>query len=120
MGNEFDKRIKNIEQELTDLKTASEYSSIRSAAITYSQLVYTGTYRITYENRGEPVFSLVHTGIISDEEELGGAMAHTPEGNTQIVEVFTSYMDGQQHEVVKYTTMVVVSNVAVTKIENIT
>lgn len=119
MGNEFEKRIKNIEQELTDLKTASEYSSVRSAAITYSQTVYTGTYRITYENKGEPVFSLVHTGIISDEEELGGAMARTPEGNTQIVEVFTSYMNSQQQEIVKYTTLVVVANLAVTNIERV-
>lgn len=119
MNNEFDKKIKNIEQELTDLKTASEYSSVRSAAVTYSQLVYTGTYRITYENRGEPVFSLVHTGIISDEEDLGGAMARTPEGNTQIVEVFTSYIDTTYQEITKYTTMVVVSNVVVTKIERI-
>ena len=119
MNNEFDKRIKNIEQELTDLKTASEYSSVRSAAIKYSQTVYTGTYRITYENKGEPVFSLVHTGIISDEEDLGGAMPRTPEGNTQIVEVFTSYFDENNQEIVKYTTMVVVSNVAVTKIERI-
>lgn len=117
MNNEFDKRIKNIERELTDLKTASEYSSVRSAAVNYSQLVYTGTYRITYENRGEPVFSIVHTGIISDEEELGGAMAHTPEGNTQIIEVFTSYIDANNQEITKYTTMVVVSNVVVTKIE---
>lgn len=119
MGNEFDKRIKNIEQELTDLKTASEYSSVRSAAVTYSQLVYTGTYRITYENRGEPVFSIVHTGIIDDNEELGGAMARTPEGNIQIVEVFTSYLNSSYQEVTKSTTLVVVSNIAVAKIERI-
>lgn len=119
MASEFDEKIKNIEQELTDLKTASEYSSVRSAAVTYSQLVYTGSYRITYDNRGEPVFSIIHTGIISDEEELGGAMARTPEGNTQTVDVFTSYMDSNNQEIVKYTTMVVVSNVPVTDITRI-
>lgn len=119
MNNEFDKRIKNIEQELTDLKTASEYSSVRSAAIKYSQTVYTGTYRITYQNVGEPVFSLVHTGIISDEEELGGARARTPEGNTQIVDVFTSYIDTNNQEITKYTTMVIVSNIPVVNIERL-
>lgn len=119
MANDFDKELKKIEQELTDLKTASEYSSIRSAAITYSQTVYTGTYRITYENKGEPVFSIIHTGIISDNADLGGAMARTPEGNTQLVDVFTTYIGANNQEVVRYTTMVVVSNLAVTRIERL-
>lgn len=119
MMDQFERRIKNIEQELTGLKTASEYSSVRSAAVSYSGMVYTGSYRITYQNKGEPVFSLVHTGIISDEEELGGARARTPEGNTQIVDVFTSYIDTNNQEITKYTTMVIVSNIPVVNIERL-
>lgn len=119
MNNQFDEKIKKIERELTDLKTASEYSSIRSAAVTYSQQVYTGSYRITYENKGEPVFSIVHTGLISDEEDLGGASPRTPQGNIQIVDVSTSYTNAQSQEITKYTTLVVVSNIPVISIERI-
>lgn len=119
MRSDLDEKLKYVEKELTDLKTASEYTSVRSAAVTYSQLVYTGTYKITYENKNEPVFSIVHNGIIADENDLGGARARTPEGNTQIVEVFTSYMDSNNQEVTKTTTLVVVSNLAVVKIERI-
>ena len=116
MNSEFDKRLKNIEQELTDLKTASEYSSIRSAAVTYSQLVYTGTYRIEYDNKGEDVFSIITTGIIQDNNTLGKALGRTPVAGVQIVEVFTSYENSQGQEVTKSTTMVVVSNVPVLNI----
>lgn len=119
MRNDLDGKLKYIEQELTMLKTASEYSSVRSAAVTYSQLVYTGTYKITYENKAEPVFSIVHTGLIDDAEDLGGAMARTPENNIQYVEIFTSYINSSNQEVTKTTTLVVVSNLAVTKIERI-
>lgn len=119
MNSEFDKKLKDIEQELTDIKTASEYSSVRSAATAYSDLVYTGSYLITYDNRGEPIFSMVHTGLIEDQTDLGRSMARTPENGTQIVDIFTSYQDAGGQEVVKYTTMVVVSNVPVLSITRI-
>lgn len=119
MNKDFEKELKEIEAELTDLKTASEYSSVRSAAVTYSQTVYTGVYRITYENRGEPIFSFIHTGIIEDEEDLGGAMPRTPSGNVQLVDVSTTFINTQFQPVTRYTTMVVVSNVPVVSIERI-
>lgn len=119
MKSDLDEKLKYIEKELTDLKTASEYSSVRSAAVTYSQLVYTGTYKITYENKNEPIFSLIHTGIIADENDLGGARPRTPQNNIQYVDVFTSYMDLNNQEVTKTTTLVVVSNLAVKSIERI-
>lgn len=119
MNNEFDKRLKDIEQELTDLKTASEYSSVRSAVVTHSELVYTGSYKIVYNNKGEDVFSLIFTGIIEGETNLGEAMARTPVGGEQIVDVFTSYENDQYQEVTKQTTMVVVSNVPVASITRI-
>lgn len=118
MRNEFDKRIKHIEDELRDLKTASEYSSVRSAAVTYGQLVYTGTYRITYANADEPVFSSIHTGIIGGED-LGGANARTPQGNTQLVDVFTTYINSGGQEITVQTTLVIVSNLAVQSIERL-
>lgn len=119
MRNEFDEKITYIESELRDLKTASVYSSVRSAAVTYSQLVYTGTYKITYANADEPVFSIVHSGIIADKEDLGGASARTPQGNTQLVDVFTTYMDNNNQEITRQTTLVVVSNLAVQSIERL-
>jgi hypothetical protein len=119
MNREFEKRLKSIEQELTDLKTASEYSSVRSAASAYSELVYTGSYLITYDNHGEPIFSMVHTGLIEVQADLGRSMARTPQGGTQVVDIFTSYQDSGGQEVVKYTTMVVVSNVPVLSITRI-
>ena len=119
MNNNFEKEILSIERELTDLKTAAEFSSVRSAAITYSQLVYTGVYKITYENRGEPIFSFVYAGIIEDNEDIGDVMARTPSGNVQMVDVSTSYINQQFQPETLYTTMVVVSNVPVTRIERI-
>lgn len=119
MNNDFEKKLKEIEQELTDLKTASEYSFVRSAATAYSGLVYTGSYLITYDNRGEPIFSIVRAGLIEDEADLGRSMARTPEGGTQIVDVFTSYLGSGGQEVIKYTTMVVISNVPVSSITRI-
>lgn len=119
MDNNFEKEIQNIEKELTALKTAAEFSSVRSAAITYSQLVYTGVYRITYENKGEPIFSFVYAGIIENNEDIGDAMARTPSGNIQMVDVSTTFINQQFQPETLYTTMLVVSNVPVTKIERI-
>lgn len=116
MNNGLENEIKFIEQELTDLKTASEYSSVRSAAVKYSELVYTGSYRIIYDNKGEPVFSTVYTGRIEDKDDLGSAMARTPVGNSQIVDVSTTFINTQFQPETFYTTLIVVSNVPVISI----
>lgn len=94
MQNEFDQRIKNLEQELLDLKTASQYSSVKSASFTSSFLVYTGLYQINYEDGKENIMSNVYCG--TSQGEWGIAYPRTPVGSTQIVEVSSDiYKDGE-------------------------
>lgn len=107
MKNDFGQMIKNIENEILNLKTASEYASIRSAEYTASISVSTGLYRITYNNDGEPIFSFCYIG--TDISAFGIPYARTPENNSQIIEVLES----------NPTTLVVISNVPVISITRI-
>ena len=87
MKKDFDTMIKNLEQELTDLKTSARYASVRSARTTTQTNVTTGLYRVTYENTNVPVFSFVYGSPVNDN--WGTVWARTPSGNTQVVEVNT-------------------------------
>ena len=89
MKNDFDTMVNNIEKELLDLKTASEYSSVKSAYSTQIS-VTTGLYRITYQNTSEEVYSLVSGNPVNDN--YGVAFARTPSSNTQVVEINTDEM----------------------------
>jgi hypothetical protein len=83
--NEFDQTIKKIESELLAIKTASQYTSVRSANFTSSISVQQGLYRVTYQNTGEPIFSFCYIG--TNVEEYGSPYPRTPQGNTQVIEV---------------------------------
>lgn len=92
MRENIQKKIKEAEQEILDLKTASEYTSIRSANYTVGTMVYTGVYRITYQSDSiEPLFSFVYTG--SYDTDWGIAYPRTPIDNYQDVEITTDYYD---------------------------
>lgn len=105
--NDFDQTIKKIESELLAIKTASQYTSVRSANFTASVAVRQGLYQINYQSSGEPVFSFCYIG--TNIEEYGSPYPRTPQGNTQVIEV-------------KYDSsapLVIVSNVPVTSITRI-
>lgn len=113
--NDFDRMIKNIEKEILDSKTASQYTSIRSVDFSVSSPVYTGLYRVVYNNDSEPILSFIYMG--TDLGNWGIAYPRTPSGNTQIIEVDTTFYDaGYQTGSVP---MVVVSNVPVISITRI-
>jgi len=116
MKNEFDRRLKNIEQELTDLKTAGEYTSVKSAEYTYGTLVSTGVYRITYETRPEAIFSIIYGSVSGSDVAI--VEPRTPTSNHQIVDVVTTYYDGNGY-VTKQVPLSIISNRAVTDVERI-
>lgn len=87
----FEQSIKTIEKEVLALKTASQYTSVRSVNYSSATLVYTGLYRINYGGDDEPVFSFLYVG--TDSGHKGLAYARTPSGNTQVVEINSYYFD---------------------------
>ncbi|MBP5470023.1 MAG: hypothetical protein J6Z11_12355 [Candidatus Riflebacteria bacterium] len=91
MKNEFDKELKNIEDELLNLKTASEYTSIKSTNYNNSWQVSTGLYQITYDNYGD-IATIAFLGDV--ETEFSPPDLRTPNGNKQIIEVVTTDPDG--------------------------
>lgn len=118
MKNDFDKEVKDIEQELIDLKTASKYTSVRSALYTADALVYTGVYRIRYENADNPIFSIVYCNYM--DSHWGIAYPRTPNGNEQIVEIDTTFFDADLNEyVTKQAPLSIASNIPVAGIERI-
>lgn len=90
MNNEFDVKAKKLEQEILDIKTASEYSLVKSANITSNFMVSTGLYEITYQNN-EIIALAFCTGSI---DERGSVYLRTPNKNVQILEVNTNYISG--------------------------
>lgn len=114
MANEFADRIKKIELELTALKTASPFTSIRNVHTVASFQVSTGVYQINYQTNGEPIISEVLLGATyNNNSDI--VVARTPGSNSQLVDVDTTYEQGGSP--VTYTTsMAVVSNVPVTSI----
>lgn len=81
--NDFEEEIKQIKSEILALKTASAYTTIRSADFTSTILVSQGLYRVTYAS--EPVYSFCYIG--TDVEDSGLPFPRTPEGNTQVIEI---------------------------------
>lgn len=116
MKQQFDEVIKNIEDELLALKTASKYASIRSSQFSASTMVRTGLYRITYESASDEIFSLVYCGVSGGN--WGLAFARTPIGNTQVVEVVTDVNSGGSWSTFE-APLAVVSNVPVKSIVRI-
>lgn len=118
MKQQFDEVIKNIEDELLALKTASKYASIRSSQFSASTMVRTGLYRITYESASDEIFSLVYCGVSGSD--WGLAFARTPINNTQVVEVVTDVINEQTQDWETFSApLAVVSNVPVVNITRI-
>lgn len=118
MKNDFADELKMIEDELLALKTASEYTSLRSANYTSTANVRTGLYRLTYESSDEPIFSLVYCGNVTSDK--GFIYARTPASNAQVIEADTTYYDASSQTYVTISVPVsVVSNRRVIGIERI-
>lgn len=92
MTSGFEGRIKKIEAELTNLKTASEYSSLKSASFSSSFKVRTGLYQINYDPGRTSVMSFVYC----DDTGHGSGIVYprTPSGNVQVIEVNTDRTSG--------------------------
>ena len=117
-GDTFENRIKALELELLALKTASTYTSVRSASFTASNLVYTGLYRITYGPPNEEIFSIVLCG--TSDRQWGIGYPRTAGTNSQIVEVASDRFDSStQTTTTLQVPLVVVSNRPVISIERI-
>lgn len=117
MNNEFDKELKYIEEELLKLKTASEYTSIKNASVFSNLRVTTGLYRITYKASDNPIIATVYKGIVGN---YGRYYLRTPSGNTQIVEVVTTYWsNADQRYYTDENTLTIISNTPVESIVRI-
>jgi hypothetical protein len=115
MQNEFDQRLKNMEQELLDIKTASIYSSVKSVETSASSQVRTGLYQITYDSGDTNIMALMFVGY-------GGVYPRTPQGDTQIIEIATAGppVDPNTGEYTVYSTQLsVISNRKVLSIARI-
>lgn len=115
MENDLTTRLKNIERELLALKTSSLYTSTRNAFSASSGTVYTGLYKITYNNNGDDIISQVYFKRLQSN---GDIFARTVSGNTQVVEINTTYAAGNS-PVTYTTTFYVISNVPVASIERL-
>lgn len=117
MNNEFDKELKYIEEELLKLKTASEYTSIKNASIFSNLRVTTGLYRITYKASDNHIIAMAYKGIV---DNYGYYYLRTPSGNTQIVEVVTTYWsNADQRYYTDENTLTIISNTPVESIVRI-
>lgn len=117
MKNDFDTRLKNIEEELLALKTASEYSSVRNSSITSASRIRTGLYRVNYDTNGQAILSTFYKEIDSGYCEIYG---RTPTSNSQVVEVVTTTWSNEEQRYITYENgLVVVSNVPVASITRI-
>lgn len=119
MSKDFESKVKWIEDELLALKTASEYASLQSASITYSQQVRTGVYRINYNNpKNIKILSILYGGgpyAINVQ-----VMGRTPNNNYQLVDVNTLvYNESTGSYITVNATMSIISNVPVTSITRI-
>lgn len=120
MKNEFAERLKEIEQELTDLKTATNYTSIKSSVESSLANATTGTYRITYNNQGEDIMSMFFS--TKGDFMYPIIMPQTISDNTQIVQISTTYYiaSGSGYTpVTDHTNLTIVSNVPIQSIVKI-
>lgn len=113
---DFSDKIKRIEERLLALKTASEYSSVRTTQYSAVSNAYTGMYRVTYQQGNDEILSTVYCGASGGI--FGFAYARTTSGNIQIIEVSTDEAT-EQGWVTHTAPLIVVSNVPVTSITRI-
>ena len=112
MRDDFDKKIKNLEREILDLKTACEYTSVRSSSITNSQVLNTGNYQVTFDNDGDEIMSMF---FVNDPtgQHFGSVFALPPQGSTQ-----TLLIDATDYQYSGATVVPVNFNVRLTAISN--
>lgn len=117
MNNEFVDRLKRIEKELLNLKTANLYSSVRSARTTSTDYLTTGLYKIQYQSKGEPIISLFSQAIVGP---YCWVYARTPDTNSQILEINTTYWDNETQQYITDSCPInIISNVPVISITRI-
>lgn len=117
MRNEFDTRIKNIQNELLALKTAAEYSSIRNAFLSPTIRVTTGLYSVTYNPNGQAIMCEFYR---QDSNIPCRIYGRTPSGNTQVVEVTTTVWSNAEQRYITYENgLIISSNVPVVSITRI-
>lgn len=113
MANEFVSEIKDIELELLALKTASEYTSVKSVETTPSQDVYTGLYRIDYATNGNEIVAMIYTA----NDNYTRVHPRTPGASSQIVEIESTRWNNSTQSYETFTNkMIIVSNVPVSSI----
>ena len=113
MENGFVNKIDYIEKELLGIKTASGYTSIRSATTTNSLTVTTGLYKITYNAGSDVVLSNVYARY----QRYIWIYPRTPSGNTQVVEVNTTRWNNSTQSYETFDNeLVVVANVPISSI----
>ena len=116
MKNEFAERLKQIEQELTDLKTATNYTSIKSSVESSLVNATTGTYRITYNSQGEDVMSMFFS---TKGDFMPIIMPQVISDNVQIVKINTTYFEASSSgytPITDHTNLTIVSNVPIQSI----
>lgn len=119
--NEFETRLKKMEQELTDLKTAAEYTAVRSAVLAQPLTVSTGLYRVQFEMpAAETLLAFAYCGLLNEADVPAMAYPRTPEGTTVVVEVDTHYtVSGTGQTAVGTAEMRIVANWPVVSIERV-
>ena len=118
--NSFEQRIKKIEAELIDLKTASKYVSTKNSYSNVVDGVYTGLYRVVYKPTDDYIISIVGCGQISGTTYVGTAYPRTPNSNIQIVEIDTDYTDEETQQVqTGQSKMIITSNNPVESISRV-
>lgn len=110
----FSEEILYIENELLRLKTASNYTSVKSASYGEQWQVSTGLYEITYENGGNEICANAYLGSTGDK--WGRPHLRTPSDSKQIAEVITTDTSG----VVNTVNMTIVSNCPIISVKKIT
>ena len=117
MIDQLTKRLKNIEDEILHLKDAKEYSSVKSS---FSQRVdvYTGIYKVTFDNKNQQVLSEFFANLEEDDYFIVGARPAS--GNEQILEVLTSFWSNEEQQIVTTTvSLIAVANYPITSITRI-
>lgn len=117
MIDELTKRIKNVEEELVRLKTARQYTSIKSANSAQIS-VHTGMYRVTYAGSNGQIISEAFTTLIG--RNYASLRMRPPSDNYQDVEVKSYYWDSPTQQFIDQTiTLSVVANYPIVSIERI-
>lgn len=116
MTSDFERRLIDIENELLQLKSSKEYSSLLPAFL-FRYAVRTGYYKITYDmddSNDLLAYFSIKPWIQQGKYYIGDIGARPQEGITQVVEVLTTNLGETQD-----CEMTVYSNWPVAKIERI-